>query len=100
MKSNADLVQAIRAGLPSHLEWTERDALLLDVAESQARDLDRLERGEVDGPPLGVLRECRNQRVALGRLIGLVAVPDEPSTGSLHGRKAALARWRRDGEAA
>jgi hypothetical protein len=52
------------------MEWTEHDAMLLEVAERQALDLDRLERGEVEGPALGVLRECRNQRIALGRLIG------------------------------
>ena len=68
--------------------------MLLELAEAQARDLDMLEAMVDPDQPLGVVRECRNQRIALGRLIGLVDVPGEISTGSLHAEKAARARWQ------
>jgi hypothetical protein len=100
VRLNVGLVRVVRDSLPDDLEWSERDLMLLGVAERQARDLGWLESGEIDGPPLGILRECRNQRIALGRLIGLVDIPAEPSTASVHARTAAMARWRRDGEAA
>ena len=100
VKSNVELVRVIRDSLPNDLEWSERDALLLEVAERQAADLDRLESGDVEGPVLGLMREGRNQRIALGRLIGLVDIPAEPSTASLHARTAAVARWRNGGAAA
>jgi hypothetical protein len=39
--------------------------------------------------------EVRQSRVALGRLLGLVDIPGEPSsTGAQHGRKAAQKRIR------
>lgn len=76
---------------------------MLDLAERQAADIDRLEqdiadRGtRLDGRAASVLNqsfsEVRQARVALGRLLGLVEIPGEPSTGSQHARKAAQARW-------
>ena len=92
--TNRELVRTIRDSLPTSMEWTERDSMLLELAEAQARDLDMLEAMVGPDQPLGVVRECRNQRVALGRLIGLVDVPGEISTGSLHAEKAARARWQ------
>jgi hypothetical protein len=103
----AELVRGIRTSLPSSHEWTERDVALLELAERQARDIDRLEAdieergarvpgrgGEVLNQSFG---EVRQARVALGRLLGLVAIPDEASTATLHARKAADARWRKAG---
>jgi hypothetical protein len=97
-------VQAIRASLPASHEWTARDVALLDLAERQAADIDRLEadieQNGVRVPGRGAevvnqaFAEVRQARVALGRLIGLVDMPDEASTSSLHARKAARSRWR------
>ena len=92
LKTNAELVEAIRDGLRPSMEWTERDLMLLELARAQGADLDALE-SEPDRS-LAVVRECRNQRIALGRLIGLVDVPTEASTASLHAAKAARARWK------
>ena len=37
-------VRALRDSLPAGLEWDEREAAILDLAERQARDLEALER--------------------------------------------------------
>lgn len=99
-QTNVGLVRTIRESLPEALEWSERDVMVLELAEAQARDLDAL---EADIAMVGVraesgilnqaLREARQARVALGRLIGLVDIVDEASTSSLHASKAARARW-------
>jgi hypothetical protein len=98
------LVRAVRDGLPPEFEWTPRDRALLDLAERQAADIDLVEQ---DIASRGVrlandrlntaLCEARQARVALGRLLGLVDVPDEAATSSLHARKAARSRWREAG---
>jgi hypothetical protein len=97
-------VRSIRSSLPPSHEWTERDGALLDLAERQAADIDRLEKDiaeqgvRIEGRGATVLNqafsEVRQGRVALGRLLGLVEIPGEPSTGAQHARKAAQARWR------
>jgi hypothetical protein len=97
------LVRALRDSLPPSHEWTERDRAVLELAERQAADIDRLEqdiadRGvRVQGRGAEVLNqsfsEVRQARVALGRLLWLVEIPGEPSTGAQHARKAAQARW-------
>jgi hypothetical protein len=88
-------VQAIRDSLPPSHEWTERDATILDLAEQQAADLDRLQ-GLIaqDGSRIAAIREARQCRIALGRLLGLVGIPEEPSTATLHAQKAARKRWQ------
>ena len=98
------LVLAIRDGLPSAQEWDERESALLSLAEAQAADIDRLEadiakRGvRVKGRGGEVLNqsisEARQGRVALARILGQVDVPESLSPASLHGRKAAEARWQ------
>ena len=98
--TNQKLVRAIRESLPTSHEWTESDGMLLELAEAQAGDLDLLEGMVGPEQPLGVVREARNQRIALGRLIGLVDIPTETSTGSLHATKAAKARWQAVGSMA
>lgn len=97
------LVKAIREGLPASHEWDERESALLDLAARQAADIDRLdadiaERGvRVPGGSGEVLNqafcEVRQARVALARILGQVDVPESLSARSLHGRKAAQARW-------
>jgi hypothetical protein len=102
--TTVSFVQSLRESLPPSHEWTERDLAVLELAERQAADIDRLEKDiadrgvRVQGRGAEVLNqafcEVRQARVALGRLIGLVDIPGEPSTGSQHGRKAAQARWK------
>ena len=88
--TNRDLIRKLRDGLAPGYEWTERDLVVLALAEAQAADLDEL---ETLGDAVTTLREKRQQRIALGRLVGLVDVPDTPSTMSTHAAKAARARW-------
>jgi hypothetical protein len=98
------LVQAIRESLPASHEWDERERALLDLAARQAADIDRLEadiaeRGaRVPGRGSDVLNqafcEVRQGRVALARILGQVDVPETTAPRSLHGRKAAAARWQ------
>ncbi len=87
--TNVEQVQALRESLPSSYEWTGRDLALLDLAEAQARDLDALEGDD----RMAAVRERRQGRAVLGRLLGQIDVPAEPSTGALHARRAAQARW-------
>ena len=97
-------VRALRSSLPKSHEWTERDLAVLRLAERQAADIDRLEEDierngvRVSGRGADVLNqalgEVRQGRIALGRLLGLVEIPGEQSTGAHHGRKAAQARWQ------
>ena len=99
------LVDAIRSSLPATHEWDERESALLDLASRQAADIDQLEadveqRGvRVPGRGGEVLNqsfsEVRQGRVALARILGQVDVPESTSPRSLHGRKAAEARWDR-----
>ena len=99
-ESTVEHVQAIRASLPNHFEFDERDLALLALAEQQARDIDRLvadveARGvRNDGDKLNsAVREARNARIALARILGQVDMPEAGTTAQIHGRKAANARW-------
>ena len=100
MSESVDLVQAIRVSLPESHEWDERETALLDLAERQAADLDRLEADiaehgvRLDSGRLNTtFSEARQARVALSRILGQVDIPNSMSPSSLHGRKAAEARW-------
>ena len=99
MRTVEDSVKAVREGLPDSHEWDERERAILELALRQARDIDALEvdiadRGvRVDNKLNPSYQEVRLGRVALGRLLGLVDVPDSISPASLHGRRAAEARW-------
>ncbi len=83
------------------LEWEERELALLALAESQAADIDRLEADiakngiRIDGRLNQALPELRQARVALARIRGQVDIPEATAPASLHGRKAAQARWSR-----
>ena len=99
-ESTVERVKAIRDSLPTSHEWDERDLTLLALAEQQARDLDALvagvrERGvRGDGDKLNsAIRESRNARIALARILGQVDMPEAGTTAQIHGRKAAGARW-------
>ena len=104
-KPTAALVKAISKALPPQADWDEREEALLALAAAQAADIDRLEadivkRGvRVKGRGGEVLNqalcEVRQARVALARLLDQVDIPESLSPASLHGRKAAEARWRK-----
>ena len=103
-ESSTGLVKTIRAALPPGHEWDERELALLSLAEAQAADIDRL---EADLAEQGVrvaarggerlnqaFAEVRQGRVALARILGGIDIPESVGTASLHGRKAAAARWK------
>lgn len=56
---------------------------------------------ELDGLPAGAIVERRQQRMLLSRLLSQLALPGDvdgkstPAPASVHGRRAAEARWRR-----
>jgi hypothetical protein len=87
--TNQALVRRIRTSLSDSLEWTETDELVLQLCEMQAADLDRLEASD----ELKAIREARNQRLALCRLIGQLDLPQNARSSVLRARKAASARW-------
>ncbi len=87
--SNRDLVDAIRDSLPPSLMWTEADRALLELAATQADDLDRLE-GRTDLP---AVRERRFQRLALVRIVGQLDLPAHARSSVLRAQKAARGRW-------
>ena len=98
--TNVELVKAIRDGLPGTHVWDERELALLTLAERQAADLDALEADIAEHgvrSPAGrlstIVSEARQCRVALARILGQVDIPDSTASASLHGRKAAQARW-------
>jgi hypothetical protein len=103
MSTNKAFVVALRSSLPSSQEWDERELALFALAEAQAVDIDRLEADiaekgpRVPGRGGDVLNqafaEVRQARVALARILGQIDIPEATSPASLHGRKAAEARW-------
>lgn len=102
----SELVKAIRSGLPSGVELDEREEAILDLAARQARDVARAEAdiGErgylVDGsrgqsvinPSVA---EVRQGRLALGKLLGQLDLPESTTDAVRSARKAAEARWRK-----
>ena len=100
-KSTVEHVKAIRASLPKAYEFDDRDLALLELAEQQARDIDALEADvrahgiRNDGERLNsAIREARNARIALARILGQVDMPEAGTTARLHARKAANGRWK------
>ena len=92
MTTNQALIATIRDSLPDSLEWTEADRALLQLAMSQAADLDRLEERD----DLAGVRERRFARLALARLVGQLDLPHHARGSVLKARKAAAARWGQD----
>jgi hypothetical protein len=98
------LIEAIRDGLPPGIELDERESALLDLAARQARDVERAEadiatrgylvegsRGqEVINPSLA---EVRQSRLALGKLLGALDLPESTRDAVQGARRAAEARW-------
>src|SRR6188472_3677833 len=99
-ETNRALVQTIRDSLPAGHEWDERELALLSLAQAQAADIDLLEADlaeqgvRVGGRLNQALGELRQERVALARILGGIDIPESVRTATLHGRKAAAARWK------
>jgi hypothetical protein len=101
-ETTVDHVKAIRASLPNHFEFDERDLALLALAEQQAADVDALVadvrarrvRNE-NGMLNSAVREARQARIALARILGQVDMPEAGTGAQIHGRKAAHRAGRR-----
>jgi hypothetical protein len=93
------LSRAIRGGLPPGVELDEREEALLAAAACQADAVEALEsdiakRGYVIGSRLNPsVPEARQGRLALGRLLGGLDLPDSKSLTEIRAGKAANARW-------
>jgi hypothetical protein len=99
-----ELIEAIRTGLPSGVELDEREEAILDLAARQARDVAAAEadiagrgylvagsRGqEVLNPSLA---EVRQSRLALGKLLGQLDLPDSTKDAVRSAQHAAERRW-------
>jgi hypothetical protein len=99
-----DLVEAIRTGLPPGVELDEREQALLDLAASQAGDVaaaeaDIAERGYLVDGSRGQqvlnpsIAEVRQSRLALGKLLGQLDLPESTSDAVRTARRAAERRW-------
>jgi hypothetical protein len=100
------LIEAIREGLPPGVELDERETAILDLAQRQARDIGLAEadiqargylvpgsRGQkVVNPSLS---EARQSRLALGKLLGQLDLPESTRDAVRSARKAAESRWSR-----
>ena len=100
------LIKTIRDGLPPGIELDEREEALLDLAAGQARDV---ERAEADLAERGYLvpgyqgqqvvnpsvSEARQGRIAIGRLLGQIDLPESTRDAVKRARQAAEARWAR-----
>ena len=100
------LIEAIRDGLPPAVELVEREEAILNLAASQARDVEQAEadleqRGylvagskgqEVINPSV---MEARQGRIAIGRLLGQLDLPESTREAVRSGRHAAETRWAR-----
>ncbi len=99
------LIEAIREDCPSASRWISEETLL-NLAGRQARDVERTEadvakRGylvpgsqgqQVINPSLG---EARQGRIAIGRLLAQIELPDSTRDAVKRAREAAEARWAR-----
>jgi hypothetical protein len=97
-------IEAIREGLPPGVELDEREDALLDLARRQARDVAAAEadiesrgylvtgsRGQdVINPSVA---EVRQSRIALGKLLGQLDLPESTRDAVRNARTAAEARW-------
>lgn len=110
--SGRALWRSLVKGLPKGWELDERERALLALAAHQADDLAKLETaikrdgtmtvGSTGQPVLNpAITEARQARLAVSRLLGQLALPDEEAEArteaGLRGQKAARSRWdRRD----
>jgi uncharacterized protein with von Willebrand factor type A (vWA) domain len=106
--AGATLIESIRQGLPPGVELDEREEALLDLAARQAGDVaaleaDIAERGiRVEGsrgqPVLNpAVSEARQGRLALGKLLGQLDLPESTADVVRNARHAADTRWRKAG---
>jgi hypothetical protein len=95
------LEKVIREDLPENVELDPREEILLRAAAQQADDVASLEadvraRGHVvDGLVNPSIREARQGRVALSRLLSGIDLPAAANVTTLRAEKAAAARWKR-----
>jgi uncharacterized protein with von Willebrand factor type A (vWA) domain len=107
--AGASLVEAILEGLPPGIELDERERALFDQAARQADDIAALEADiaeqgiRVPGSRAGhrvlnpAISEARQGRLALGKLLGALELPESASDASRRAQRAAETRWRRTG---
>jgi hypothetical protein len=104
------LWRSVIGGLPDGWELDERESALLELAAHQQDDLVRLEAsierlgafvpGSAGQPVMNpALAEARQARLAIGRILGQIDLPDEEekprSQAGQRGQRAARARWDR-----
>ena len=103
---SSEMIEAIREGLPHGVELDEREEALLDLARRQARDVgaadaDIASRGylvpgsrgqDVINPSVA---EVRQGRIALGKLLGQLDLPESTRDAVRNTRTAAETRWKR-----
>lgn len=105
------LWRSVVDGVPEGWEFDDREQALLELAARQSDDLARLEAaikaagtfvmGSAGQPVLNpALGEARQARLAIGRLLGQLELPDgeeeKPrSAAGKRGQRAARARWGR-----
>jgi phage terminase small subunit len=103
------LWSSVAKGLPEGWELDEREVAILTLAARQSDDLTRLEAIKQDGAMVKgstgqpvvnpAITEARQARLAIGRLLGQLALPDEDEQARTEpgqrGQKAARARWDR-----
>jgi hypothetical protein len=98
------LLEAIRTGLPPGVELDEREEAILDLAARQAKDVaaaeaDIADRGYLVAGSRGQkvvnpsVAEVRQSRLALGKLLGQLDLPESTRDAVSRARRAADARW-------
>jgi hypothetical protein len=106
--AGAALVAQMNSALPAEAEWDERELAILDLARRQANDIAALEvvldtQGSLVTGSTGQQRlnpafaELRQQRLALGKLLEAIQLPDDATMGRVPNAKkarAAATRWR------
>ena len=101
-----EMVEAIRTGLPPGVELDEREEAILDLAARQARDVaaaeaDIADRGYLVPGSRGQkvvnpsVAEVRQSRLALGKLLGQLDLPESTRDAVRSARRAAEARWEK-----
>jgi hypothetical protein len=99
-----ELAETIRTGLPPGVELDEREEAILDLASRQARDVAAAEadiaaRGYLVDGSRGQkvvnpsVAEARQSRLALGKLLGQLDLPESTRDAVRSARHAAEARW-------
>jgi hypothetical protein len=99
-----EMIAAIREGLPPGVELDEREEAILDLAARQAADVERAEADIAERGYLVVgsrgqqvlnpsIAEVRQGRLALGKLLGQLDLPESTRDVVRNARHAAQARW-------